>query len=130
MKRLITSAAILAALLVAVCLNADFSFAQKGSEKSKSSNDQVKLYSNAVEVVEVKPEGEKCGKDATTLRLRVTSDSPVDVRVYFQKAKGGWASSDYTNKKKGDEIVSTECRSNAKYKVQTRPAGTNKWPNL
>ena len=54
MKRLITTAAAIAALL----LKARFStagapYAQKGGEKSKGGNDQVKLYSDTVEVVEV-----------------------------------------------------------------------------
>jgi hypothetical protein len=116
--------------LMALIPAASASFAQKGNEKSKGGNNQVKLYSNAVEIVDVKPEGEKCGKEATTLRLRVVSESPVDVRVHFRTRRGGWAFSDYLNKKKGEEMVSIECQTNAKYKVQARPVGSSKWPSL
>lgn len=92
----------------------------------------MKLYSNAVEVVEVSDKAEKCplSGGATSVRLRVKSESPVDVRLHYTTRKGGWASSDYLSKKIGDEITAYECFPKARYKVQTRPAGSDKWPTL
>jgi len=132
-KRLIIPAATLAALLLtARVLTASASYAQKQGEKSKGGNDQVKLYSDAVEVVEVSDKAEKCSSSggATSLRLRVKSESPVDVRLYSTTQRGSWAFSDFLNKKSGDEITSFECFPKARFKVQTRPAGSNKWPNM
>lgn len=133
MKRLTIPAAILTALLLSAHIfTAGASYAQKNGEKSKVGNDQVKLYSDAVEVVEVSDKVEKCSSSggATFLRLRVKSESPVDVRLHSSTRKGGWAFSDFLNKKSGDEITSAECFPKAHYKVQTRPAGSNKWPNM
>ena len=126
------TAAIAALLLTAYFSTAGASYAQKGDEKSKGGNDQVKLYSDAVEVVEVSDKDEKCPSSggATSLRLRVKSASPVDVRLHSSTRKGGWSFSDFLNKKSGDEITSFECFSKARYKVQTRPAGSGKWPSL
>jgi hypothetical protein len=83
-------------------------------------------------VVEVTDKAEKCTAEsgATGVRLRVKSEKPVDVRLYYTTKKGGWASSDYLNKKAGDEITSYDCHPKVKYKVQTRPAGSDKWPNI
>jgi hypothetical protein len=133
MKRIIPPAAAIAALLLTTHFStAGASYAQKGDEKSKGGNDQVKLYSDAVEVVEVSDKAEKCPSSggATSLRLRVKSSSPVDVRLHSSTRKGGWSFSDFLNKKSGDEITSFECFPKARYIVQTRPAGSDKWPNL
>lgn len=125
MKRLITPAVLVIALLI-VCPMTNISFAQKGG------NDQVKLYSQDVEVVEVSDKAEKCTEQsgATAVRLRVKSEKPIDVRLHYTTKNGGWASSDYLNKKNGDEISSYDCHPKVKYKVQTRPAGSDKWPNI
>ncbi|HEU0178568.1 MAG TPA: hypothetical protein VFV58_30260 [Blastocatellia bacterium] len=133
MRRLITHASTLTALLLtAHVFTASASYAQKEGEKSKSGNDQVKLYSDAVEVVEVSDKAEKCSSSggATFLRLRVKSESPVDVRLHSSTRKGSWAFSDFLNKKSGDEITSFECFPKARFKVQTRPAGSDKWPSI
>jgi hypothetical protein len=133
MKRLISPAAALAALLLmAHVFTASASYAQKEGKKSNDGNNQVKLYSDAVEVVEVSDKTEKCPSSggATFLRLRVKSESPVDVRLHSSTRKGGWAFSDFLNKKSGDEITSVECFPKAHYKVQARPAGSGKWSNM
>jgi len=108
------------------------SYAQKGDEKSKGGNDQVKLFSDAVEMAEMgdKAERRPSSGGATSLRLRVKSASPVDARLHSSKLKGGWSFSDFLNKKSGDEITSFERFSKARYKVRTRPAGSDKWPSL
>ncbi|HEY7181639.1 MAG TPA: hypothetical protein VIC84_09485 [Blastocatellia bacterium] len=133
MKRLISPAAALAALLLtAHFFTTSASYAQKSGETSKAGNDQVKLYSDAVEVVEISNKTEKCPSSggATFLRLRVKSEAPVDVRLHSSTRRGGWAFSDFLNKKSGDEITSVDCFPKAHYKVQTRPAGSGKWPSL
>jgi hypothetical protein len=126
-------AATLTALLLIAHSNTDNDFySQKGNGKSNGGNDQVKLYSDSVEVVEVSDNAEKCqgSNGATFIRLRVKSASPVDVRVHASLRKGGWSYSDFLNKKSGDEITSFECFPKARFKVQTRPAGSDKWPPL
>jgi hypothetical protein len=133
MKRLITPAtAIAALLLMAHVFTARASHVQKEGEKPKSGTDQVKLYSDAVGVIEVSDKAEKCSSSsgATFLRLRVKSESPVEVRLHSSTRKGGWAFSDFLNKKSGDEITSFECFPKAHFKAQTRPAGDAKWSSM
>lgn len=133
MKRLIIPAAALAALLLtAQVFTSSASRVQKEGEKPKNGNDQVKLYSDAVEVVELSDKAEKCSSSggATFLRLRVKSGAPVDVRLHSSTRKGGWAFSDFLNKKSGDEITSFECFPKARFKVQTRPVGDAKWSSM
>jgi len=50
--------------------------------------------------------------------------------AYTSFAQGGWAFSDFLNKKGGDEITSFDCHPKARYNVQTRAAGSDKWPSL
>jgi hypothetical protein len=123
--------ATLAVLLLITHANTGNAF-QKGDGKSNGGNDQVKLYSDAVEVVEVSDKAEKCQgpSGATFLRLRVKSASAVDVRLHASLRNGGWSYSDFLNKKSGDEITSFECFPKARFKVQTRPVGSDKWPPL
>lgn len=134
MKHLITLVIVIAAvLLMANTFTTKASNDQKGGEKSKGGNDQVKLYSDAVEVVEISDKVERCSTSsgATLMRLRVKSTAPIDVRIHTRTQQGRWTYSDYMNKKSDDEISSSECYTKARYKVQTRPAGNNdKWPKL
>lgn len=126
MKRLFTPAVLVTVLVVVCALTTNTSLAQKGG------SDQVKLYSQDVEVVEVSDKAEKCTEQsgATTVRLRVKSGKPIDVRLHYTTKKGGWAFSEHLNKKSGDEISSYDCHPKVKYKVQTRAAGSDKWPSL
>jgi hypothetical protein len=52
------------------------------------------------------------------------------VRLHSSTRKGGWSFSDYLNKMSGDEITRFERFPKARYKVQTRPAGSDKWQSL
>src|ERR1051326_8327197 len=119
MKRFIP-AATLAALILTAFVAAGAAHVQKNGEKSKGGNDQVKLYSDAVEVVEVSNKAEKCPTpgEGTSLKLRVKSEKPVDVRIHYTTRKGSWASSDYMNKKSGDEVSTYDCHPKTRYKVQ------------
>jgi len=124
-------AAALGAALFAVCLMTTDSFAQKSDVKAGSGSNRVKLYSDAIELIEISDKTEKCPAEggATSVKLRVKSASPVDVRIYYTNRKGHWASTDFLSKKAGDEIFTYDCHPKAKYKVQTRPAGSEKWPS-
>jgi len=66
---------------------------------------RVKIVGGGVEFVGVTSSAEKCGrqKDGEAIRLRVTSESPVDVRMYMLVVGGRWISKDFPNQKKGDE---------------------------
>jgi hypothetical protein len=65
---------------------------------------------------------------ATLAALLLTAH--IDVRLYYSTRRCGLAFSDYMNKKSGDEITNYACYPKARYKVQTRPAGSGKWPSL
>lgn len=99
-------------------------------DTGKKSN--VKLYTNAVEVVDVQPTAEKCANSkGTTIRLRVTSETPVDVKLWSPGASGkNWIDKDFANRKKGDVITDYMCNSsNALYKVYAHAAGGSEaWP--
>ena len=44
---------------------------------------RVKIISGGVELIEVTPTAPKCGKQkGETIRLRVTSETAIDVRIY------------------------------------------------
>jgi hypothetical protein len=122
--------AIRAALLGATLCLSGFSFAAQ-NEPAKKGSDQIKVLSKGVEVVEVKPTADKCPKpnDATSLRLKVTSETPVDVLAYVQWNFKKWVAREFKNQKLGDEISDYYCRSKVNYKVYTRPAGSSEaWP--
>jgi len=100
--------------------------AQDGTGKASN---QIKLLPNTVEVVGVTTGAEKCAKQkGTTVRLRVTSETPVDVRRYASMGKQ-WVSADFQSQKKGDEITDFFCTTQAEFKFYSRPAGSSTaWP--
>lgn len=53
MKRPIISAVLITVLSVVMCLKANISYAQQDGEKPKDGNDRIKLYSDAVKVIEI-----------------------------------------------------------------------------
>jgi hypothetical protein len=117
---------IVVALLVSVAVTS-LAFASTSDDPSK----RVKIVGGGLEFVDVKPTTEKCGKqkDGEAIRLRVTSDSPIDVRMYMRIAGGGWVSQDFPNQKKGDEINSFRCDTKPNYKIYSHAEGsTDAWP--
>jgi predicted acyl esterase len=101
------------------------SFAQ---DTNKKQNDQVKLESNQVELIEVSEVAGQCpNQTGTTLRLKVTSSNAIDVRVYSQTLRARQVFADYKNKKQGDEVTSYTCLEKGKFKVQTRAASDSPW---
>ena len=118
--------------MVMVCLfgitpNRQSTFAQA---TTKAGNNQVRLLTNSVEVVEVIPSAEKCAtQKGTSVRLRVTSETPVDVRLYVQVGYKKWLNRDFTNQKRGDEITDYMCDRKPNYKVYAHAAGSSEeWP--
>ncbi len=120
----------LAVVLLSVCVWT-FESASARDESKKANDGQVKISSKCIELVEVKTEAEKCPKtgEASFVKFRVTCDTPVDVRLYSERRRSGWSSSDYSNRKRGDEITDFQCFPKARFRVVTRPVGsTEKWP--
>ena len=91
---------------------------------------RVKIVGGAVELLEVTPTAPKCGKQkGETIRLRVTSETPIDVRMYMQVGYHQWMNKDFANQKKGDEIESFRCDQKPDYKIYSHAAGsTEAWP--
>ena len=101
------------------------------SPQNNGKNEQVKILDGCVELVELKAESENCPKSnqATSVRLRVTCENPVDVRMHYQNTRGKWASKDFLNRKRGDEITDFVCAPKSQYKIQSRAAGgSSTWP--
>lgn len=98
------------------------------SSSGKESN-QIKLLPNTVEIIAVTTGAEKCARQkGTTVRLRVTSETPVDVRRFASMGKQ-WVSADFPNQKKGDVITDYFCTTQAEFKFYSRPVGsTTAWP--
>lgn len=98
---------------------------------AQKKKEQVTLHTDAVEVLEIKPGAEKCAKgdEGTSLRLKVKSASPVDVRLYVLMPGRRWTDKDFLARQPGAEISDYTCLKNARYQVQTRAAGSNTpWP--
>ena len=91
---------------------------------------RVKIIGGGVELIEVTPTAPSCGKQkGETIRLRVTSESPIDVRMYMQVSYHQWINKDFANQKKGDEISSFRCDQKPDYKIYSHAAGsTEAWP--
>lgn len=84
---------------------------------------RVKIVGAGVELIEVTPTAEKCGKQkGETIRLRVTSESPIDVRMHMKIAGGYWINKDFANQKKSDEISSYRCDTKPDYKIYSHAA--------
>jgi hypothetical protein len=111
-------------IVAAVC----FVTAQADDKIGKGSN-QVKLNTKAVELVDVLPSADGCpNKQGTTVKLRVISDTPVDLRRYAYSNRA-WIPRDFAGKKKGDEITDYMCTAGATFRVYSRPAGSAEaWP--
>ena len=112
-------------LLVALCFFSAFSTTTPAQETGKK-NKQVKLLTNAVELIEVTHGTIKeCGNQkSTTVRVRVVSSSPVDIRRYANLGNI-WNPQDFLNQKLGDEISTYFCTDVATFKFLSRPAGSS-----
>lgn len=101
------------------------SFAQ---DTSKKKNDQVKLESKQVELIEVSEAVKDCpNQKGTLLRIKVTSETAVDVRIHAQNLRTHWYANDFKGKTRNQEISIFTCLVNGKFKVQTRAASDKPW---
>jgi hypothetical protein len=95
------------------------------AQANADENKNITLSTKAVEIISVTKTADKCrDKKGITLRLRVVSDSPVDVLSY-KKSGQLWGASQFNNQKKGDEIVDFACYEKAAFKVYSRPTGSS-----
>ena len=113
-------------LLVALCFFSAFSTVTNAQDNSGKKDKQVKLLTNAVELIEVTHGTIKeCGNQkSTSVRVRVVSSSPVDIRRYANRGNI-WNPQDFTNQKQGDEISTYFCTDVATFKFLSRPAGSS-----
>jgi hypothetical protein len=101
------------------------------AQKSPASeNKQVKILSNGLELIEVAPTAPQCGKQkGQTIRLKVTSEAPVDVRLYVHTGYKQWLPKDFVNQKQGDEITDYRCNQKPDYEVYAHAIGSSEaWP--
>lgn len=88
-------------------------------------NKRIKELPKSVEIIEVLNSAEKCkDKKGATVRLRVISDSPVDIMRYASLGKV-WMPVLFSNQKKGDEITDFSCNPQSAFKFFSRPAGSS-----
>src|SRR5215813_10576124 len=116
-QTLFTPMLVFAALLATVMITG-LAFAGATDDPSK----RVQIVGGGLEFVEVTPPPDKCGKqkDGEAIRLRVTRESPADVRMYMRIAGGRWISLDFANQKKGDEISRFRCDTKPNYTIYSR----------
>lgn len=111
--------------VIAVCFIDASSSVANAQDNSGKKNKQVKLLTNAVEPIDVSHTAEECPEQkGTTVRVRVVSNSPVDIRRYANRGNN-WMSQDFTNQKQGDEISTYFCADKATFKFLSRPAGSS-----
>ena len=114
-------AAICAVLLCLTVASRDTSAQESGSAGDK----HVRIMTDAVEFVSYTKTAEKCksGK-GETIRLKVKSESPVDVRLYIAQPRGKWLIQDYPGQQQGQEVMSYQCDRTPQYRVYARAAGS------
>lgn len=92
---------------------------------------QVQLSSKGVELVELKPSADQCtgSKGGTTVRFKVTSETPVDVGLYYKTLQKKWSLKVFADKKTGEEVSHFTCFAGAPFKVYSRASGSSEaWP--
>ena len=91
---------------------------------------RVKIVGGGVELIELAPSAPKCGKQkGETIRLRVSSETAIDVRMYIQTGYKQWMDKDFPNQKRGDEITSYRCDQKPNYKIYSHAAESSEaWP--
>ena len=99
-------------------------------ETTARDSKQVKVLATGVELVEITPSAPKCNKQGgQTIRLKVTSEKPVEGRLYVHTGWKQWLPKDFANQKRGDEITNYRCGNPTDYKVYARAAGSSEaWP--
>lgn len=113
-------------LLVALCFFSAFSTVANAQDDSGKKDKQVKLLTTAVELIEVTHgKIKECGNQKnTSVRVRVISSSPVDIRRYANRGNI-LNPQNFTNQKQGDEIPTYFCTDVATFNFFSRPAGSS-----
>jgi hypothetical protein len=126
-RRSQTRFASVAALLILIATVVSSAIASGSDDASK----RVKIIGGGVELIEITPSAPKCPskQKGETIRLKVTSETPIDVRLYIQTGFHQWIDKDFPNQKRGDEITSYRCDQKPNYKIYSHAAGsTDAWP--
>lgn len=112
-------------LLVIVFCLMGFSSISIKAQNNSDKNKQVKLLPNTLEIIEVTKTADKCpDQKGITVRLRVISESPVDIRRWANLGNN-WLPADFLNQKKGNEISTYMCNPVANFKFYSRAAGSS-----
>ena len=92
---------------------------------------RVKIKGTGVELADIQPGASQCreSKKGMTVTFKVTSTSPIDVRLRITGPAISTVTKDFANQAAGAQISDYMCIPNAEYTVFVRPAGSNQaWP--
>ncbi len=129
MKAYTLSVAVASIIVVSVLSFATPELDALAQESGQKGDKHIQIMTDAVEFAEYTQSAEKCkSKKGETIRVKVKSASPVDVRLYIAQPRGKWLPVDFQNQKQGDEITHYQCDRTPVYKIYARPAGsTGEW---
>jgi hypothetical protein len=116
--------------VLALCVSALALLLTNAAGQNNQTNDKVKVLSPGIEVAEVLPTADQCAsKNGQTIRLKVTSTSALDVRLYVKTGYKRWVWKDFPNQQAGSEITDYRCDQQPDYKVYAHAAGSSDaWP--
>jgi hypothetical protein len=114
----------------ALCVSALALLLTNAAGQNNQANNKVKVLSPGIELAEVLPTADQCiSKKGQTIRLKVTSATAVDVRLYVKTGYKQWISKDFPNQQAGSEITDYRCDQKPDYKVFAHAAGSSDaWP--
>ena len=116
--------------VLALCVSALALLLTNAAGQNNQTNDKVKVLSPGIEVAEVLPTADQCAsKKGQTVKLKVTSTSALDVRLYVKTGYKRWIPKDFPNQPAGSEISDYRCDQTPDYKVYAHAAGSSDaWP--
>jgi hypothetical protein len=116
--------------VLALCVSVLALLLTNAAGQNNQTNDKVKVLSPGIEVAEVLPTADQCAsKKGQTIRLKVTSTSALDVRLYIKTGYKRWMPKDFPNQQPGNEITDYRCDQTPDYKVYAHAAGSpDAWP--
>jgi hypothetical protein len=98
--------------------------------QNASDTKRVKIVGSGVELLDITLSASNCpNQKGETIRLKVISDTAIDVRWYTQTGYKQWVNKDFLNQNHGDEITNYRCDQKRNYKIYSRAAGSAEaWP--
>ena len=116
--------------VLALCVSALALLLTDAAGQNNQTSDKVKVLSPGIEVAEVLTTADQCdSKKGQTVRLKVTSTSALDVRLYVKTRYKRWMPKDFPNQQAGSEITDYRCDQRPDYKVYAHAAGSSDaWP--